>query len=121
MKAWLKRFVPNRSLPAYLQDYARGHQSRANRVLHMVGTPMILASIPLALVVPPLAGLLFVTGWGLQFVGHYAFEGQGPRFVDEPLFFLIGPIWVGLEWAEVLGLPVPWKIESILQACDSVA
>jgi uncharacterized membrane protein YGL010W len=79
-------------LKAYLAKYRADHQNPVNRALHSVGIPMIVASIPLAVINPPLAAGMFVFGWILQFVGH-AFEGKAPSFFSDPRFLLIGPMW----------------------------
>jgi uncharacterized membrane protein YGL010W len=47
-------------------------------------------------------GLLFVTGWVLQFVGHF-FEGRKPAFVDDLVGLLTGPMFVVAEVLMVLG------------------
>lgn len=44
---------------------------------------------------PPLAALgLFVTGWILQFIGHYAYEGKSPAFFRNFVHLLVGPLWI---------------------------
>jgi uncharacterized membrane protein YGL010W len=68
---------------------------------------MIVASIPTAVVNPPLAGGLFVGGWALQFIGHSVFEKRKPSFFADPYYLLVGPVWVTAEWMELFGLPVP--------------
>lgn len=40
---------------------------------------------------------LFVTGWVIQFIGHY-YEGKKPAFVDDLTGLLIGPMFVVAEW-----------------------
>lgn len=50
----------------------------------MVGRPMGFA-----------AGLgLFVFGWIVQFVGHYAYEKKSPAFFRNLVHLLVGPLWV---------------------------
>jgi uncharacterized membrane protein YGL010W len=46
---------------------------------------------------------LFVTGWALQFIGHLL-EGRKPAFVDDLIGLLIGPLFVVVEAALILGL-----------------
>ena len=43
-----------------------------------------------------LAGALFVAAWIGQFVGH-AIEGRRPKFLQNIMFLLIGPLWVVLK------------------------
>lgn len=79
-------------LASYMAKYREDHQHPVNKVLHTIGIPMIVASIPLLPFNPLLAGAMFVFGWILQFVGH-AFEGKAPSFFSDPKFLLIGPLW----------------------------
>jgi uncharacterized membrane protein YGL010W len=87
--------------------YAKEHTKLGTKLTHMVGIPMIVASIPTAFVNPPAAAGLFVGGWALQYVGHYVFEKNKPAFYGDPYYLLVGPIWVAAEWLQLLGLPVP--------------
>ncbi|KAF7786558.1 hypothetical protein PRUB_a1165 [Pseudoalteromonas rubra] len=45
---------------------------------------------------------LFVTGWVIQFVGHY-FEGKKPAFADDLMGLLIGPLFVMMELLNKVG------------------
>lgn len=38
--------------------------------------------------------ILFIAGWGLQFLGHFYFEKNQPAFSKNFLHLLMGPIWV---------------------------
>jgi uncharacterized membrane protein YGL010W len=49
-----------------------------------------------------LAGVLFVVGWALQFLGH-KFEGMKPAFVDDLMQLAIGPLFVCAEIFFALG------------------
>lgn len=72
----------------WIAQYSLSHQHPANRLLHTLGIPMIVVSLVLAiaaLAMPslwPIAGVLFVAGWALQFLGH-AFEGKPPEFLRD--------------------------------------
>lgn len=79
--------------------YEKTHANETNRMLHIVGIPMIVGgtagllafrsySIPWA----ASAGL-FGTGWALNFVGHGVFEKAAPALADDPLSFIAGPVW----------------------------
>jgi hypothetical protein len=69
-----------------------------NRGCHLIGIPLITASLPLALLIPFFPGWwiipagMFSLGWILQFVGH-AFEGKPPEFLRDWRFFLVGFSW----------------------------
>ncbi len=93
----------------YLAEYAADHAQVGTRLTHMLGIPMIVASLPMLPFNPAMAGALFVGGWALQFVGHYVFEKNDPKFFSDPANLLIGVLWVLIEWAQVFGveLPVP--------------
>jgi uncharacterized membrane protein YGL010W len=56
--------------------------------------------------------ITFVTGWVLQFVGHY-YEGRKPAFVDDLVGLLVGPMFVTGEALFAAGLcrPLAEEIE----------
>jgi uncharacterized membrane protein YGL010W len=103
--------LPQRTLREYLTTYKQEHTKLGTKLTHMVGIPMIVASIPTAVVNPPLAGGLFVGGWALQFIGHAVFEKSKPSFFSDPYYLLVGPVWVTAEWLELFRLPVPAILE----------
>lgn len=84
-------------------SYGRSHGHPLNQRLHLVGIPLIVLSLPLALaalLVPallPPALTLFVLGWLLQFAGH-AIEGKPPEFLQDPRYLLVGVRW---WWSKV--------------------
>ena len=82
-----------------MEKYRKDHQHPVNRALHSVGIPMIVASLPIAVLNPLLGAGLFVFGWILQFVGH-AFEGKAPSFFSDPRYLLVGPMWA---WRKLTG------------------
>ncbi len=96
-----------KSLREYLEEYGQGHTKMGTKLTHMVGIPMIVASLPLIPLAPPVGGGLFVLGWILQFIGHYAFEHNDPKFFGDPMNLLVGVVWAGLEWAQLVGIKVP--------------
>jgi uncharacterized membrane protein YGL010W len=54
----------------------------------------------------------FITGWVLQFIGHY-YEGRKPAFVDDLVGLLVGPMFVVGEALFAVGLcrPLAQEIE----------
>lgn len=52
----------------------------------------------------------FVTGWLLQFIGHY-YEGRRPAFVDDLVGLLVGPMFVTGEALFAAGLCRPLAAE----------
>jgi uncharacterized membrane protein YGL010W len=82
----------------WIRQYSESHQHPINRICHTVGIPMIVASLPLALLVLfkrelwPIPALLFVMGWIFQFTGH-AFERKLPEFFKDWRFLFVGLSW----------------------------
>ncbi|MFO0679106.1 MAG: DUF962 domain-containing protein [Polyangiaceae bacterium] len=94
-------FSRPRTFDDYLRSYRDDHQHPVNRLCHMIGVPMIVASLPLIPTVPPVGVSLFGVGWGFQFVGH-AFEGKKPSFARDLRYLAIGPVWAAIEWTELV-------------------
>lgn len=74
-----------------LADYRAYHDNPICEATHVVGIPMIMASLP-AMIVPPVGLSLFTTGWALQFVGHW-FQGNPPKFFGDRRNLAVGAIW----------------------------
>ena len=96
-----------KSLHEYIEEYRADHTQLGTRITHLVGIPMILASIPTVFVSPPAAIALFGVGWAFQFVGHYVFEKNNPAFFGDPFFLVIGALWVIVELAHMVGIEIP--------------
>lgn len=96
-----------KTLKEYLDQYASEHQELGTKLTHVIGIPMIVASLPMMPFNPLLGGGLFVGGWIFQFIGHYFFEKNKPAFFDDPFYLLVGPIWVAVEVAQLLGIELP--------------
>jgi len=93
-----------RDMPAsFMEDYKAKHQHPLNRLMHSVGIPLIVVSLPIILFSWRWALVLFVAGWILQFAGH-AIEGNQPAFFRNPIYLLIGPLWLVRRAAGALGL-----------------
>ncbi len=99
--------MARKTLREYLDQYASEHTQLGTKVTHIVGIPMIVASLPILPFNPLLGGGLFIGGWILQFIGHYVFEKHNPSFFGDPLYLLVGPIWVAIEVAQMLGIKLP--------------
>ena len=65
-------------------------------------TATAIAALPLP-VWAGTAGGLFIGGWAIQLLGH-KFEGKKPAFVDDLVGLLIGPLFLVVEAAFVVGL-----------------
>lgn len=55
--------------------------------------------------------VVWIAAWALQVYGH-KIEGKKPSFVEDLVFLLIGPIFVSIEFASKLGVPVPYAQRS---------
>ncbi len=78
---------------SFMENYKAKHQHALNRLTHNIGIPMIVVSLPLFFFNWRWALVFFVVGWVLQFVGH-AIEGNQPAFFRNPIYLLIGPLWL---------------------------
>ncbi len=87
------------TLDEYMAMYEAEHTKPMTRLTHFVGIPMIVASLPLFLAKPRAAAALFVGGWALQLLGH-RIEGNRPAFFRDPVYLLVGPLWVAREAGE---------------------
>lgn len=88
---------------SFMEDYKAKHRHPLNRLTHSIGIPMIVLSLPLFLFSWRWALALFVVGWVLQFVGH-RIEGNQPAFFRNPVFLLIGPLWIVRRALSAVGL-----------------
>jgi uncharacterized membrane protein YGL010W len=90
------------SLDPYLAQYDHEHTSPWNKLMHAVGIPIIFVGIVFLILLRWKLGLaLFVGGWVLLLLGH-RIEGNKPAFFQGPIYFLVGPIWVGKELIDAL-------------------
>ena len=94
----------------FIANYKAKHQHPLNKLSHSIGIPMIVVSLPLFLFNWRWALVLFIVGWILQFVGH-AIEGNQPAFFRNPVYLLIGPLWLLRRAASVVGLGKPKELK----------
>ena len=78
---------------SFIEEYKAKHRHPLNKLTHSIGIPMIVVSLPLFLWDWRWALGLFVVGWILQFVGH-AIEGNQPAFFRNPVYLVVGPLWL---------------------------
>jgi uncharacterized membrane protein YGL010W len=43
---------------------------------------------------PTVSLVVFALAWGIQFVGHYAYEKKSPAFLTNAVHLLVGPLWI---------------------------
>jgi len=85
------------SFAQYMAQYDHEHTRPANKVLHGVGIPIIIAGIILLVMTFwRIGAALFVGGWILLFLGH-RLEGNKPAFFQGVIYFLVGPVWIAKE------------------------
>ena len=93
-------------MDSFIENYKAKHRHPLNKLCHSFGIPMIVVSLPLFFFSWRAALALFVVGWILQFVGH-AIEGNQPAFFRNPVYLLVGPLWLFRRAATVIGLLKP--------------
>ena len=89
-----------------IENYKAKHRHPLNKLTHSIGIPMIVLSLPLFFFNWRLALALFIVGWILQFVGH-AIEGNQPAFFKNPMYLLVGPMWLARRAAAAVGIHKP--------------
>ena len=90
------------SFEQYMAQYDHEHTHPANKILHGIGIPIILAGIVLLMLTYWRIGLaLFFAGWILLFAGH-RIEGNNPAFFHGVIYFLVGPLWIAKEIKDAL-------------------
>jgi len=88
---------------SFVENYKAKHQHPLNRMMHTIGIPLIVVSLPLFFFNWHWALALFIVGWIFQFIGH-AIEGNQPAFFKNPLYLLVGPWWLFRRAAIAAGL-----------------
>lgn len=91
---------------SFVENYKAKHTHPLNKLTHSIGIPMIVVSLPLFFFNWRWALGLFIVGWILQFVGH-AIEGNQPAFFRNPIYLLIGPLWLLRRAAAAIGIAKP--------------
>lgn len=88
---------------SFIENYKAKHTHPLNKLFHSVGIPMIVVSLPLFFWDWRWALSLFVVGWIFQFIGH-AIEGNQPAFFRNPVYLLVGPLWLIKRAAAAIGI-----------------
>ncbi|HLL72790.1 MAG TPA: DUF962 domain-containing protein [Pyrinomonadaceae bacterium] len=98
-------------MSSFMEDYKAKHKHPLNRLTHSIGIPLIVLSLPLFFFNWRWALALFVVGWILQFVGHWI-EGNQPAFFRNPVYLIIGPLWIARRALSAIGLAKPAAADS---------
>ena len=88
---------------SFIESYKAKHRHPLNRLTHTFGIPMIVVSLPLFFFEWRWALGLFVAGWALQFIGH-AIEGNSPAFFRNPVYLVVGPLWLARRALAAIGI-----------------
>ena len=94
----MKLVLGSKTWEQWIDEYSRSHQHPINRFCHLIGIPLIVFSLLVALIglfAPPvrtLALTIFIAGWIFQFIGH-AFERKLPEFFRDWRFLFVGLRW----------------------------
>jgi hypothetical protein len=83
--------------------YRTQHTSTGVRAAHLVGTPIIVAGLPLVFAKPRVGAAMFVGGWAIQIIGHRLFEKNLPSTHKGWITYqLTGVIHVCEQYGEML-------------------
>jgi len=88
---------------SFIENYKAKHRHPLNKLMHTLGIPMIVVSLPLLFFSWRWGLGLFIAGWILQFAGH-AIEGNQPAFFRNPVYLLVGPWWLLRRAVAAVGL-----------------
>lgn len=79
-----------KSLKEFYPFYLAEHRNRTSRILHFIGTGLVILIIPFALIMHEAKLLLLipVIGYGFAWVGHYFFEKNKPATFKHPFYSL---------------------------------
>lgn len=82
-----KRF---QSLKEFYPFYLTEHSNSTSRVLHFIGTGLVLLLIPASLLFHDARLLLLIpfVGYGFAWVGHFFFEKNKPATFKHPVYSL---------------------------------
>lgn len=88
---------------SFVDNYKAKHRHPLNKLMHSIGIPMIVVSLPLFFWNWRWALALFIVGWIFQFIGHLI-EGNQPAFFRNPVYLLVGPWWLIKRAAAAIGI-----------------
>jgi uncharacterized membrane protein YGL010W len=85
--------------------YLNEHRHPLNRLSHMFGVPILVVTAAWALAAAsvPVFVVGWTVGWAFQLAGH-RIEGNRPALLKRPISWLMGPLMVLVELAELVGL-----------------
>ncbi|MDX6611072.1 MAG: hypothetical protein QOD75_258 [Blastocatellia bacterium] len=99
-------FTVHSFMESFIENYKAKHRHPLNKLMHSLGIPMIVVSLPFLFFNWRWGLGLFIVGWILQFAGH-AMEGNQPAFFRNPVYLLVGPWWLLRRAVAAIGLTRP--------------
>lgn len=90
---------------AHMAHYRQEHRTVGCKITHMIGVPMIVASLVVVWLTWQIGLVMFTVGWCFQFAGHRFFERNKPVLAEDPrnpYTYLSAIVFVAQEWATVL-------------------
>ena len=87
-----------------LAYYSSQHRTKGCKITHMIGVPIIVASIMVWPFNRKLSGKLQTLGWVIQLLGHLGFEHNTPVVleVQSPSMLAAAVIFIGQRWKRFL-------------------
>jgi uncharacterized membrane protein YGL010W len=85
--------------------YRAEHRTVGCRISHMIGVPLIVASLVVTPLHWRLGCAMFLIGWMSQLAGHRFFERNKPVLMSDPknpMTYLAAIVLVSQEWFRVL-------------------
>ena len=78
------------TLKEFYPFYLKEHSNSTSRILHFIGTSLVLLLIPIALIVNDARVLFLIpfVGYGFAWVGHFFFEKNKPATFQYPGYSL---------------------------------
>lgn len=78
------------TLKEFYPFYLKEHSNSTSRILHFIGTSLVLLLIPAALIFKEAKLLIFIpfVGYGFAWVGHFFFEKNKPATFQYPGYSL---------------------------------
>jgi len=78
------------TLKEFYPFYLKEHSNSTSRILHFIGTSLVLLLIPAALIFNEAKLLIFIpfVGYGFAWVGHFFFEKNKPATFQYPGYSL---------------------------------
>ncbi len=103
-----------RTFEEYWTFYVKEHQTKANRVLHFVGTTAAMACVAGGLLTKRrwLLAVAPVVGYGPAWIGHYFLEGNRPASFDHPLWALRADL---VMWSKMVRFQMDDEVERVLR------